>query len=185
VSLDVAHNRLGSPGGVAILEAFVQPDEETMLAAKAYEYGRGKIDAARETDEERERVADRALAVLFFNCSVTALNLAGNALGGDAALALARAFRRNQSLAHVDCSDNPCVFDADVYEDRSYVKRFGGDDGNYVTGEAPRDHARMPLECFGHLRIYNKSLASLDLSYVELEEDALFAIGKWAAAMPA
>ncbi|KAH8058634.1 hypothetical protein JL722_5858 [Aureococcus anophagefferens] len=182
VSLDVAHNRLGSPGGVAILEAFVQPDEETMLAAKAYEYGRGKIDATKETDEEKERIADRALAVLFFNCSVTALNLAGNALGGDAALALARAFRRNQSLAHVDCSDNPCVFDADVYEDRSYVKRFGGDDGNYVTGEAPRDRARTPLECFGHLRIYNKSLASLDLSYVELEEDALFAIGKWAAA---
>ena len=52
---------------------------------------------------------------------------------------------------------------------------------NYQTGEEkdPLCAKRLPLECFDMLQLYNRSVLKLDLSFVELDEDACFAIGKY------
>ena len=184
VSLDLASNHLGSNGGVHILGAFSQPDDEDVLAALAYKEKEYNIDSLEEGSSAHSYASglkERAERATYYNCSVTRVNLARNALGADCAEALAKVLRRNQTLCSLDLSDNPLLFEPGHVSDDTYVGVYGTQDVNYVTGEEHDgvSSKRLPLECFEMLRLYNRSVLSLDLSYVELDEDACFAIGRW------
>ena len=124
---------------------------------------------------------ERAEKAIYYNCTLTQLNLARNALGADCAEVLAKVLRRNQCISSLDLSDNPLLFEPQHLTDETYVGIFGGTDVNYQTGEEkdPLCAKRLPLECFDMLRLYNRSVLKLDLSFVELDEDACFAIGRY------
>ena len=184
VALDLASNHLGSLGGVHILDALSQPDEEDVLAAQAYkekEYDVDSLEEGSSLHSYASGLKERAEKAIYYNCTLTQLNLARNALGADCAEVLAKVLRRNQCISSLDLSDNPLLFEPQHLTDETYVGIFGGTDVNYQTGEEkdPLCAKRLPLECFDMLRLYNRSVLKLDLSFVELDEDACFAIGRY------
>ena len=105
VALDLASNHLGSSGGVHILDALSQPDEEDVLAAQAYkekEYDVDSLEEGSSLHSYASGLKERAEKAIYYNCTLTQLNLARNALGADCAEVLAKVLRRNQCISSLD-----------------------------------------------------------------------------------
>ncbi|KAJ1461674.1 hypothetical protein M885DRAFT_506738 [Pelagophyceae sp. CCMP2097] len=159
--------------------------------------------AAAKLAELEEQQRDRVLAVEAFNNTLTCLDLSGNALGPRAATAMAAAVRANDVLARVSVASNADLFSAKPREDTSYIGQFVVDPSEARSSKVTeldfqcrtfsarqealqnlRDSKRRanqlhPREALVNLRLFNRALVSLSLSFVPLDAHCLREIGRW------